>query len=292
VNNPGFAENPPYAGDKRVYMGVEFYDTANVFLKEYQRAYIRKSLDNFKDNTNVIHHLGTEFTGPLHFVQFWLDVIGQWEKENHRKILVMLPGTKDVQDAILADTKRSAVVSGIDVIQWQFRKDGTLYAPPGGVSLTERQYSRIYEPGETSFEQVYRAVSEFHDRYPDKAIVYSRKGTQFADWASFLGGGSLVSLPFIKEDRFFSDATEMQRVVMNTADSKIFALGKNGAGYIIFSESPTMIISLADDKTTYNLKWINPSSGEIVKSEARVKGGTSLALDSPFGKESVAWLYK
>ena len=158
INDLGFAENPHYAGDKRVYMAIEFYDTTNVVRKGFHRAYIRKSLDNFKENTNIIHHLGMEYTGPLHFLQFWLDVIAQWERENNKHVLVMLPGTKDVQDAILADPKRAAVVDIVDVIQWQYRKDGSLYAPPGGVSMAERQYARVYDVGETSFDQIYRAV--------------------------------------------------------------------------------------------------------------------------------------
>jgi hypothetical protein len=78
INNTGFAENPAYAGDKRVYKAEEFYDTTHTVRRKLHRDYIFKSLENFRDNTNVIHHLGWEYTGPLHFVQFWLDVITEW----------------------------------------------------------------------------------------------------------------------------------------------------------------------------------------------------------------------
>ena len=46
---------------------------------------------------------GMEFTGPLHFVQFWLDTVADWQRETGRTVLVGLSCTKDVQDAVLAE---------------------------------------------------------------------------------------------------------------------------------------------------------------------------------------------
>ena len=292
INNPGFVENPPYAGDKRVFMAIEFYDTTNVVLNRLHRNYIRKSLDNFKNNSNIIHHLGMEYTGPVHFVQFWLDVIGQWERENKRHVLVMLPGTKDVQDVILNDPKRSGVVDILDVVQWQYRADGSLYAPKGGVSLAERQYSRLEEVGETSFDQIYRAVNEFHLKYPGKAIAYNRRGARFADWAVFMGGGSLASLPVIKDPRFLKDAAEMSCLTMKGLSSKVYALGKSGVGYILFSESKNLSIDLHNDHNYYNLQWINLTTGEMSAAGIRVTGNGNITISSPFEGAAVAWLSK
>jgi len=292
INNPGFAENPHFAGDKRVYMGAEFYDTTNTVRNQFHRAYIRKSLDNFKDNTNIIHHLGMEYTGPLHFVEFWLDVISAWEKENNQHVLVMLPGTKDVQDAILADPKRSALVDIIDVIQWQYRKDSSLYAPVGGVSLAPRQYERIIEVGETSFDQIYQAVNEYHTKYPEKAIVYSRPGTKFSDWAVFMAGGSFASLPVIKANDFFENAAEMSTVSLKNPKTNQYVLGRKGAGYIIFSESQSIEIDLSNDNNNYSLKWINPSTGAIVATQIRVSGRVAASINAPFEGAVVLWLSK
>jgi len=292
INNLGFAENPHFSGDKRVYMSVEFYDTTNTVRKEFHRAYIRKSLDNFKDNTNIIHHLGMEYTGPLYFVKFWLDVIRDWEKEHNKHVLVMLPGTKDIQDSILADPKRSALVDMLDVIQWQYRKDSSLYAPVGGVSMTERQYSRLTDPGETSFGQIYRAVHEFHVKYPEKAIVYSRRGAVYSDWAVFMGGGSFATLPIIKSDIFFKNAAEMSCMRMKNLSSQQYVLGKKGIGYILFCESTHLKIDLSNDKNDYRLRWINPSTGEIIQSEDRIAGGVINSVDAPLKGATVAWIYK
>jgi hypothetical protein len=292
INNTGFPEPPAFAGDKRVYMAEQFYDTTNVVRNKLNRNYIRKNLDNFKDNKNVIHHLGMEFTGPLHFVDFWLDVIGQWEKENNTHVMVMLPGTKDVQDAVLADPKRSKLVDIIDVVQWQYRKDGSLYAPVGGVSLAPRQYARIIDPGESSFDQIYRAVSEYKTSFPEKAVVYSQRGVKLSDWAVFMAGGSFASLPVINDNAFFEKAADMKSVTMKTAKSTQYVLGKKGTGYIIFCESPDVTADLSDDNTSYDLKWINPSTGEIFPSKRRITGGKATTLTAPTGGAVVAWLYK
>jgi hypothetical protein len=289
INNTGFAENTAYAGDKRVFMAVEFYDTTHPVRKQLHRNYIRKSLNNFKGNTNIIHHLGIEYTGPLHFVQFWLDVIGEWEKENNQNVMVMLPGTKDVQDAILADPKRSAIVDAIDVLQWHYRKDGSLYAPVGGQSIATRQYARIMDVGETSFGQIYRAVHEFKTKYPEKAITYSRGGVKFSDWAVFLGGGSLATLPKIGDRTFFENVVKMERLMMKNSDPQ-YVLGKKGFGYIIFSETGKLKINFPDDKTNYNVKWINPSTGEIITAKNKMTGGIPNSFEAPFDGPGVVWL--
>jgi hypothetical protein len=292
INNPGFPENPAFAGDKRVFMAEQFYDTTNAALKQYHRNYIRKSLDNFQDNTNIVHHLGMEYTGPLHFVEFWLDVIGEWERENKQHVLVMLPGTKEVQDAILADPKRSHLVDMIDVIQWQYRSNGSLYAPVGGVSLAPRQYERIMDVGESSFDQIYWAVHEFHLKYPGKAITYSRRGAKFGDWAAFMGGGSFAALPSIKDNRFFVNAAEMSSITMNNPQAKQYVLGKSGTGYIVFGESKKIVLDLSNDKNSYYLQWINPANGEISPANIRVTGGKTSSLDAPSEGPNVAWLFK
>ncbi|TDH29366.1 pectate lyase [Segetibacter sp. 3557_3] len=290
INNTGFAENTPYAGDKRVFMADEFYDTSHPVRRQLHRLYIRKSLDEFKGNTNIMHHPGHEYTGPAHFLQFWLDVVGEWERENH-PVMVLLSGTKDVQDVILADPKRSHLVDAIDVIQWQYRKDSSAYAPKGGQSLAERQYARIMDVGETSFGQIYRAVAAFKNQYPQKAIVYSRGGAPFTNWAIFIGGGSLATLPDIKDARFFTEAASMLPVVRANQDSIQYLLGKPGLGYVVFSLGGNTI-DLSGNKSTYALNWINPGTGEVVRTNKKIVGGRISAVQPPFKGAWVAWLRK
>ena len=102
INQTGFPEPAPFAGDKRIFVADMFYDITHPVRRELHRQYIRQCLNNFADNPNVIQLTSAEFTGPLHFVQFWLDVIAEWEAESGKKAKVALSTTKDVQDAILA----------------------------------------------------------------------------------------------------------------------------------------------------------------------------------------------
>lgn len=291
INNAGFAENPHYAGDKRVYMAEEFYDTTNVTRKPFHKAYIQKCLDEFTNNTNVVHHLGYEFTGPLHFAKFWLNQIDKWETKHNQTLMIMLPGTKDVQDSILADPKLSQLVNIIDVIQWHYRNDSSLYAPIGGVSLTQRQFARIYDVGETSFDQVYRAVKELRTAYPDKAAVYSQRIPPIYNWAVFMAGGSFASLPIIMDDMFFEDAVYMKFINEKTVQNRQYILGKKGLGYIIYNPSSEIIVQLKEDNNSYSLSWINPISGEITKTENRV-GQNKTTIKAPFEGAAVAWLHK
>src|SRR4030095_2304872 len=178
-----------------IFMAEQFYDTTNVGRKKIHRAFIRQCLENFKDNKSVVQLIGAEFTGPLHFVQFWLDVIDQWEKENKQKEIIGLSTTKDVQDAILGDPKRAAVVDLIDIRQWHYQEDGTTYEPKGGKNLAPRQHARLLKPKRTSFEQVYRAVSEYKQKFPTKAVIYSGDSYDQFGWAVLMAGGSLATLP-------------------------------------------------------------------------------------------------
>ena len=81
VNHTKFPEPVNFAGDKRIFEAEQFYELQPSAYQELHRHYIRKCLDNFSGNSHVIQFIGDEFTGPLSFVNFWLDVIDEWEKE-------------------------------------------------------------------------------------------------------------------------------------------------------------------------------------------------------------------
>jgi hypothetical protein len=194
INNTGFPEPPNYAGDKRIFIAEQFYDITHPVRRELHRAYIRQCLENFKDNHSVIQFISAEFTGPLHFMEFWLDVIAEWKKETGRHPLIALSATKDVQDAILADPVRSKIVDIIDIRYWIYRADGTLYAPEGGLNLAPRQHARLTAPGRVSAESVYRAVNEYRTKFPAKAVLYNADGSSQYGQAVLDAGGSLPVL--------------------------------------------------------------------------------------------------
>jgi hypothetical protein len=100
INQVGFPEPVNFAGDKRIFFAEQFYDTTNAIRNSLHKKFIWQNLDNFKGNNGVIQFIGEEFTGPLHFVQFWVDAVQSWEINNGSKPIIGLSVTKDVQDEI------------------------------------------------------------------------------------------------------------------------------------------------------------------------------------------------
>ena len=67
---------------KRIFMAEQFYDVSNPVRRKLHADFIRQNLNNFTNEANVIQFTSAEFTGPLAFVQFWLDTIGDWEQRD------------------------------------------------------------------------------------------------------------------------------------------------------------------------------------------------------------------
>ena len=265
VNGTPFMEPVNFTGDKRIFTATLFYDVTNPSLRKLHRQYIRQSLDAFKGQPNVIHSIGEEFTGPLHFVEFWLDVIAEWEQENG-PVLVALAVNKDVQDAILKDPKRSKVVDIIDIEQWFYHNKGE-YAPPGGVNMAQRQYMRKIRTGGARFEDVYRAVSEYRTDYPDKAVVYSAQKHPEMCWASFMAGGSCAAIP-VTDATFLSAVSSMKSGKIDDA----FTL-EGSEGMVVYHEqAKTVSIPLIG---TYQLYQIDAKTGDM-KLLRKVKGQTTI----------------
>ncbi len=273
INHTGFPEPPPYAGDKRIFMADQFYDTSHPVRHDLHRAFIRQCLDNFSQNTGVIQLIGAEFTGPLHFVQFWIDNIHQWELEKGRKEVIGLSVTKDVQDAILNDPSRAAVVDVIDIRYWYYQQDGKAYAPKGGLSLAPRQHERLLKPKRPSFEQVYRAVSEYRVKYPEKAVIYSAEGCDNFGWAVFMGGGSLANIPDVKEPGFLAAAAGMKPYAEPIAKGTYVLSGIRGA--IVYADGSA---AFTLPKGKYKTHRISPSDGATIKG-ANAKGAMVYWLD-------------
>jgi len=231
INNTGFPEPPPFAGDKRIFLAEQFYDISNPVRRALHVQYIRQCLNNFKDNNSVIQFIGEEYTGPLHFVQFWLDVVSDWEKETGKHPVIGLCVTKDVQDAILKDAKYARVIDLIDIRYWHYQADGTTYEPRGGLNLAPRQHARLLKPKKTSFEQVYRAVKEYREKYTDKAVSYSGDSYPEFGVAAFMAGGSLAVLPESIDRALLQAASTMKPVASNNKDEYVLSDGKSSIIY-------------------------------------------------------------
>jgi len=69
---------------------------------------------------------------------------------------------------------------------------GTAYAPKGGENLAPRQQLRLYKPKGSNAEQIARAVKEYREKFPAKAVIYSADGYDRFGKGARDGGGSLA----------------------------------------------------------------------------------------------------
>jgi hypothetical protein len=291
INQTGFPEPVPYAGDKRIFMAEQYYDVTNAARRALHRAYIRKCLDNFKDNTSVIQLIGAEFTGPLHFVQFWIDTIKEWEKETGRHPIIGLSTTKDVQDAILADKDRAAVVDVIDIRYWHYQADGSAYAPEGGQSLAPRQHARLLKPKKTSFEQVYRAVSEYRQKFPEKAVTYAGDSYDAFGWAIFMAGGSLSNVPVADQQLVFA-AAQMKPVKTAVSTAGQYVLANAGKSYLIYNNAAQPVkFDLTGISGKFSLKRINPRTGAVT-GEEKINGGAMVDIKKNASGDEIIFINK
>jgi hypothetical protein len=177
VNDTGLPEPPPIEPGNHIHVANQVYDTANPVRRALHRAFILHELDQLGAVRNLFFSLGAQFSGPLSFQEFFQDTVAEWERKTGRTVRIELATSKDITDAILADPARARQVAAIDMRYWQYRPDGSLWAPPGGRNLAFREailadFGRSGDtPPDTTPRQVYRQVREYHDRYPDKAIV-------------------------------------------------------------------------------------------------------------------------
>jgi hypothetical protein len=178
VNDTGLPEPAFDADNHSVHIANVLFDVSDPRRRALHRAYILHGLDVLQDSPDVVHGLGFQFPGPLAFQQFFLDTVAEWEKASGKTVRLALTTSKDITDAILADPARGPMIAVVDLRYWQYLRDGTLYAPPGGQNLAFREINtRRFgkdggdTPPPTTPEQVYRQVREYRDRYPDKAIV-------------------------------------------------------------------------------------------------------------------------
>lgn len=292
INGTGFPEPPPYAGDKRIYMANQFYDITHPVRRDLHRAYIRQCLANFAGSANVIQSLSAEYTGPLHFVEFWLDVIAGWEAETGFHPVVALGATKDVQDALLRDPLRAPMVDVIDIRYWAWRDDGTLYAPPGDQQMAPRQHARKIAPGKRSFESVYRSVFEIRSRFPDKAVIYSETLGEDEGWAVLMAGGSLAPLPGGLPVELLSAVTEMKPVPPLKEMKNSFRLANEKGMLVYCREGGTILLNLKKYGGRLKCRFLDPCTGAFLPETMDLMGGKTVSLKRPGNGDVVLWIEK
>ncbi|BBO34365.1 DUF6298 domain-containing protein [Lacipirellula parvula] len=285
-----FPEPPPYVGDKRIFLAETFYDVTNPQLRELHREYIRQCLFNVSDRTNVIQLTSGEYSGPLHFVEFWIDVISEWERETGRDALVAVSAPKNVQDAILSDLVRTEAVDVIDVRYWAYTADDGLYAPNGGENLAPRQHLRQTKLKPGGAAAIVRAVREYRERYPEKAVIYyadQNCPSAHDGWAVLIGGGSLADVPRLPAE-LAAALSAMKPDQTLELNANQWALSQPGSAYLIYSAASDepLKLKLPDSDASYEVRWINATTGAVADG-SDIRGGAAISLQP---QEKIAWI--
>ena len=293
INETGFPEPPPFAGDKRIFMAEQFYDENNPVRRALHRGFIRQNIENFKANSNVIQFTSAEFSGPSHFMQFWLDTIGEWEKENERnKPIIALAAPKNVQDAILADAKRAAIVDVIAFRYW-WQTDKGLYAPEGGLNLSPRQFQRMLGGSAPTDLNLAAMAAEYRAKFPAKPVIAtSEQGLNLnrGRWAYVCAGGSMPNLPRATDAHLLAAIPRMQPWPDASKNGR-WILREAGRQMLVYaSSSGDVQLDLAAEPGKFEVKNVS-ENGAVSPTGEYLQGGGVVTLKKTSG-HTVFWLTK
>jgi hypothetical protein len=263
INDTGFPEPVPYAGDKRVFMAEQFYDLSNARRRSLHEALIRQSLANFDGVNNVIHFTGEEFTGPLAFTQFWVDTVAAYAKEQGVTPLVAISATKDVQDAILADAERAKTIDVINIQYWWMQPDGTYYAPESGKNLAPRQWMRTLKPKAPDGEATAKMIAGHRLHRGEKAVICAVDGTEKFAWEQLMAGASLAPVPATTDPELLKAIATTRPHTFN-AVSRTYVLVSDDERTIVTGPTKSITMGPGGPKALYELKWVRTADGKVI----------------------------
>jgi hypothetical protein len=122
--------------------------------------------------------------------------------------------------------------------------------------MAPRQYMRKIKSGNPRFDDVYRAVTEYRQKYPDKAVTYFAKSYPEQAWAIFMAGGSLAGVP-VRDKELLSDVVDMEPKKENGC--YVLAGSK---GLVVYGSSQE---SIKLGKGRYEVSSIDSKEGTIQK---------------------------
>jgi hypothetical protein len=193
--------------------------------------------------------------------------------------IIALSATKDVQDAILADAPRAAVVDVIDFRYW-WRTDKGEFAPNGGLNLAPRQFERQFRGGKPSDADLASMAAEYRAKFPGKAVI---QNAGRGGWAFVCAGGSIPELPMTTDEKLLAAIPRMQPWPMGDGN-KIFALREAGKQFLIYGGGE---LDLSGESGTFRVNTVNPRTGEVSRGET-VSAGNKIKLP----EATVVWLVK
>ena len=221
------------------------------------------------------------------FEQFGLDTVGNWENETKCHPLIALATTKDVQDAILADPKREAIVDVICFRYW-WQTDKGLFAPKGGQNLSPRQFERKWDGGSPTDEDLAAMAAGYRPRFPDKVVIASGEDERLrGSWAFLCAGGSMPDLPATTDAKLLAAIPQMQPWVEVSGPNR-WALREPGKQILIYSgDNAPAELDLSAESGVFHVNDVNERTGAATEAGTVQAGGKVKLPDS-----KVVWLVK
>ncbi|WP_414660583.1 DUF6298 domain-containing protein [Horticoccus sp. 23ND18S-11] len=294
--------------------GSAFYDISHPVRRDLHRRYIRHCLDVLKANANVVHAIDREYSGPLAFVQFWLDTIAEWERENGKKVFIALEVPKAVMDAILDDPVRGRQITAIDFHHWFYRPDGSLFAIEGGINQAPREQNvgilpaadvaalqaRVNYPGNIvnapEFQRLaqtvragtpalrYRAVREYRDAYPD--LVIQRRNDEFPALTA------AIERAIPREAR----ARTRPAALVRNEPATAWCMAARGEAYLVYTMAGAAVtLDMSQETGRFALAWLDAAAGGLRPTPELVTAGAPVTLTPPVAEAKqpwVAWLVR
>jgi hypothetical protein len=289
-----------------------FYDVTHPLRRKLHRAYIRHALNALGHNTNVVHGIDREYTGPVEFVRFWLDTIAEWQRETGRRVFIALEIPKAQMDEILADPARGPMVTAIDVLGWTYRADGTLFAARGGVNRAPReQRPDIASPAEldalkaklgvnatdqrdflngpefqrlfdglwaSSKPMKYRAWREYRDGHPRLVLLWD--GDEYPDLSR------AIERAVPREAREGMRPADLVRTHRDTA----WCMARETDAYLVYSMNGDAVeLDLSGARGRFSVAWLD-SGASTLQNAADVAGGGVVTLTPPAAGTGRAWV--
>ncbi len=284
-----------------------FYDPSHPTRRGLHELYIRKCLEELGRYRNVIFLISEEFTGPASFVEFWLDTIVRWERQNGKDVHIAVSGCKDVIDAVLAEPEYRDAVCSIDLRYWWYKPDGSLFAPAGGTEVPGR-YVTI-GAAQTTPQQNYRQIREYRLKYPDKGILQQMEASRQQTWAFLMGGGSLLirylSYPGQQDPlsyiapadsaiilplyRFIREQLAEGLYRMRPSDRVLdhpernWCLAWDNNLYLVYAlKGGSFRLDLAGADGTFKAQWLDPRTGTLQTAhDGEIKAGRIVTFTAP-----------
>src|SRR5690606_8163531 len=138
---------------------------------------------------------------------------------------------------------------------------------------------------------VYRAVKEYRNRFPEKAVIYSTPGAARFGWAQLMGGASLPMIPKVDLESFYKALPQMTYGKNENHKSVIWSLQNPGQNYLFFlNKFEDFQLDLSEFKGRYQIYTIDAETGKT-SPRTRIRGGSNIMI-KPLENDTIFFIEK